>query len=492
MFSKLFVLEWKSFFRSASVGKGIAMKVFIGFLVLYFGLVFLILGMSLSGILQKNFPGEEPIHVVNRFLAVWFLGELFSRFMLQNLPVIHVKPLLVQQIRKRTLVHFVLTKSIFHWINFLSPLLFIPFTLVSMGTTAFSGGRLLAWLFMLLTMVLVLNFLNFIIQKKFADNLKALIPFIVVCAVLAALEYFGIYSSTALFGKAFDYVLIYPYLAVIPFLLLIWLYWANFRHLRDHLYLDTAVRDKSVGYGESNLAWTNRFGALAPFLQLDLRLILRNKRPRSMLMLSLVFVLYGLLFYPDPKFANSTMLVLVGIFVTGIFIINFGQFIPAWDGSYFSMLMAQDIPLRLYLESKIVLMYLSVMILTVLSIPYVYFGWHILMVNLACAVYNLGINVPVVLYFGSFNKKRIELEKGQFLNYQGTGAAQWIVGIPLIFIPMIIWGVTKAVSDQLTASVVLFVLGIIGLLLKKVIVNRIAGAYRERKHGMLEGFRQQG
>lgn len=492
MFSKLFVLEWKSFFRSASVGKGIAMKVFIGFLVLYFGLVFLVLGMSLPGILQKEFPGEEPIQVANRFLAIWFLGELFSRFMLQNLPVIHIKPLLVQQIRKRTLAHFVLTKSIFHWINFLTPVLFIPFTLMSMRNSAFSSGQLLAWLFMILSMVLVLNFLNFIIQKKFADNLRALLPFILVCAALAALEYFGIYSSTALFGQAFDYVLVYPALAIVPVLLLIWLYRANFSYLRNQLYLDTAVKDKSVSYGESDLSWTNRFGSLAPFLQLDLRLIRRNKRPRSMLMLSLVFVLYGLLFYPNPSFADSTMLVLVGIFVTGIFIINFGQFIPAWDGSYFSMLMAQDIPLKLYLESKIVLMYLSVLVLSVLSIPYVYFGWHILIVNLACAVYNLGVNVPIVIYFGSFNKKRIDLEKGQFLNYQGTGAAQWIVGLPLIVIPMIIWGVTKTVSDQLTASVVLFVLGIIGLLLKKVIMNRIAEAYRERKHGMLEGFRQQG
>ncbi len=492
MFSKLFILEWKSFFRSASVGKGIAMKVFIGFLVLYFGLVFLVLGMSLSGILQKNFPDEEPIHVVNRFLAVWFLGELFMRFMLQNLPVIHVKPLLVQQIRKSTLVNFVLTKSIFHWINFLTPVLFIPFTLVSMGNSTFSSGQLLAWLFMILAMVLMLNFLNFIIQKKFADNLKALIPLIVVCATLAGLEYFEVFSSTAVFGRVFDYVLIYPYLAVVPVLLLLYLYRANFLYLKSHLYLDTALRDESVSYRESDLSWTNRFGALAPFLQLDLRLIRRNKRPRSVLMLSLVFVLYGLFFYPNPSFADSTMLVLVGIFVTGIFIINFGQFIPAWDGSYFSMLMSQNIPLKLYLESKVVLMYLSVMILTVLSIPYVYFGWNILIINLACAVYNLGVNVPVVLYFGSFNKKRIELEKGQFLNYQGTGAAQWIVGIPLIFIPMIIWGVTKAVSDQLTASVVLFVLGITGLLLKKVIMNRIADAYRERKHGMLEGFRQQG
>lgn len=492
MFSKLFVLEWKSFFRSASVGKGIAVKVLIGFLALYFGLVFFYLGISLTGILREYFPDEEPVRIVNRYLGIWFLTELFMRFMLQNLPVLHIKPLLVQQIRKSTLVHFVLGKSVLHWMNFLSPLLFIPFTLVNMESTALSSGQLLAWLLMVLGMVLVLNFLNFILQKKFADNIKALLPFILISVILGALEYFGVYSFSDNVGKAFDAILVYPYLAGLPILLTIWLYRLNFVALKSQLYLDTALQSRSANYGGSDLSWTNRFGALAPFLQLDLRLIRRNKRPWSMLMFSIIFLFYGLLFYPNPSYSDSTLLVLVGIFVTGIFIVNFGQFIPAWDGSYFSMLMSQNIPLKLYLESKILLMYLSVLILTVLSLPYAYFGWNILIINLACAVFNLGVNIPIVLYFGSFNKKRIDLEKGQFLNYQGTGAAQWIVGIPLIGLPMIIWGVTKALSDQLTASVVLFVLGIIGLLLKKVIMNRIAEAYRERKHGMLEGFRQQG
>src|SRR5690554_5620571 len=373
MFSKLFILEWKSFFRSASVGKGIAVKILIGFLALYFGLVFFYLGISLTGILREYFPDEEPIRIVNRYLGIWFLTELFMRFMLQNLPVLHIKPLLVQQIRKSTQIHFVLGKSVLHWMNFLSPLLFIPFILVNMESTAFSRGQLLAWLVMVLGMVLVSNFLNFILQKKIADNIKALLPFILISVILGALEYFGVFSFTAYVGKLFDAILIYPYLAGLPILLTIWLYRLNYMNLKGQLYLDTALQGRSENFGSSDLSWTNRFGALAPFLQLDLRLIRRNKRPRSMLMLSLVFVLYGLLFYPNPSFADSTMLVLVGIFVTGIFIINFGQFIPAWDGSYFSMLMAQDIPLKLYLESKIVLMYLSVLVLSVLSIPYVYF-----------------------------------------------------------------------------------------------------------------------
>jgi len=106
------------------------------------------------------------------------------------------------------------------------------------------------------------------------------------------------------------------------------------------------------------------------------------------------------------------MLVFVGVFITGIFVINFGQFVPAWDSTYYSMLMTQNISMNHYLESKAILMYISVGILTVLSTPYLYFGWDILWINVSCAIYNLGVNVPLILAFGAMNKKRIDLDNG--------------------------------------------------------------------------------
>lgn len=492
MFSKLIHLERKAFFRSASLGKSIAIKVFIGFMVLYFGLIFLVLGFALPDVLRKAFPDSDPIQVINRFLVLWFLGDLFMRFMLQNLPVLEIKPLLVQRIKKSTLVHFLLSKSIFHWINLFTPIVFIPFILVTISEGTYTKTQLLSWLIMVFLWVLVLNFLNFIIQKKFAENIKGLIPFFVILAALVGLEYYGIFSSTAWLGQGFALVLVHPVLLLLPALILIFLYRANFNYLKSHLYLDTVVRDKSLAYRESDLSWTHRFGAVAPFLQLDLRLIWRNKRARSVLSLSVLFAFYGLLFYPNPSFADSSMLVFVGIFITGIFVMNFGQFIPAWDGGYYSLLMSQNIPLRLYLESKVILLYISVAILSIVSIAYAYFGWNILAINLACAIYNLGINVPLVLYFGSYSKKKIELDRGQFFNYQGTGAAQWIVSIPVILAPILIWMVANALSDQWTASVILGLIGLIGLLFKKWIMNKIEESYRSRKHVMLESFKQQG
>jgi hypothetical protein len=52
--------------------------------------------------------------------------------------------------------------------------------------------------------------------------------------------------------------------------------------------------------------------------------------------------------------------------------LNYGQFVPAWDSNYYGMMMSQNIPMKQYLNSKAVLM--SVSADFVLSTPYLYFG----------------------------------------------------------------------------------------------------------------------
>src|SRR5690606_2656729 len=105
---------------------------------------------------------------------------------------------------------------------------------------------------------------------------------------------------------------------------------------------------------------------------LDLKLIWRNKRTKSSVFIIVIGLLYGLFFYPQPHFQNIPwFFIFVGVFSTGTFLINFGQFIPAWDSGYYKLLMSQNIKYQQYLQSKFTLMALSVIILFVLGIPYV-------------------------------------------------------------------------------------------------------------------------
>lgn len=490
MFKRLFILEWNSFFRSTDLGKGIAVKILLGFLGLYFLVSFLTLGFSLHFLLKELYPNDEPIFLVNKFLLIWFCISFFIRVMFQKIPLLNIKPLLIQNIKRSSIVHYTLLKTIYSFSNWLLIAIIAPYVIITSRITDFSNAQLLGWFVAVLSTEYIINFYNLYIQKNFSTSLIKILPFLILVIVLFCLDYFKIFSVTDLFGSFYDFVLNNPILCLIPMVIVVFSYFLLFNDIKRNMYLDAYLQDERSEFKEYNLSWTNRFGELAPFLQLDLRLLWRAKRARNTIIVCLLFLAYGLFFYPNPEFKDSSMLVFVGIFISGIFIINFGQFVPAWDSSYYAMLMTQNMPIKLYLESKATLMAISVGILTILSTGYLYFGWEILWINISCAIYNLGVNIPLILWFGAMNKKRIDLDNGNYFNYQGVGAAQWLVGIPLLIIPIIIWVIFKSIAGMNVANIILILLGIIGLAFRNHLLNWIANKYIIKKYSMLAGFKE--
>jgi hypothetical protein len=423
-------------------------------------------------------------------LFYWIIGDLLMRFFLQKLPVMSVKPLLTLPIRRSTVVNFVLGKSALNFFNFLPLFAIIPFSIM-LVRDGYASSMVLTWMFTMIIIVLIINFLNFIIEAFSAETELSVLPLVLVSGTLYGLDYFEVVSFRNLVGDAIRSVAENPILIFAPLAVLGVCYWFNYKLLKDKLYLDSSLKTKVQEVKAADLSWTKRFGDIAPFMQLDLKLIWRNKRTKSMLPLVILFLFYGLIFYPQETYQNMPFFyAFIGIFVTGIFLINFGQFIPAWDSSYYKMLMSQNIKYEQYLRSKFMLMIISVVVLFVLSIPYVYFGWKILAAHFAAAIYNIGVNSHVILYGGSFNRKKIDLDKKAAFNYQGTGAVQWIIGFPLMLLPMAIFGVSNWLIGFEVACIILGILGVLGIVLHKKLMKSITQRYLNSKYKMIDAFSQ--
>lgn len=492
MFKHFINLELKAFFRSASVGKSIGLKILMGFLVIYFLLVFLVLGIALYPILEKSFPDHKPLAIVNSFVVFWLVIELIIRFFMQSLPVMNIKPLLVLPIKKQSVIHFVLLKSFTSIYNIFSLLVIIPFGVYNITNGNYNSLNMIVWMIAMYVLALTVNYSNFLIKKKFAENIVAFLPFVAIGLVFFCLDYYGFFKISNISGILLDGLVRQPVWVLVPILILVGLYFLNFQYLKSNFYLDNSLQSKVQEAKTSDLTWTKRFGDIAPFLALDLKMIWRNKRPKTVIWISLIFLAYGLLIYTNPHYKDTpAFFVVVGILMTGVFMLNFGQFVPSWDSNYYGMMMSQNIPMKQYLASKAGLMSVSVIVLAILSTPYLYFGWNVLAINLSCAVYNLGVNIPILLFAGSYNKKRIDLEKSPFMNYQGTGATQWIVGLPLMLVPALIFFAFYKLVNIESATVVIAALGIIGLFFRSFILNKIADGYTARKYATISGFKQQ-
>lgn len=472
------------------MGKSIALKILMGFFALYFMATFLILGVALYPGLKEVYPDQDPFIIVNSFIFYWILGDLMVRFFFQKLPVMSVKPLLTLPIKRSSVVNFVLGKSMFSFFNFLPLFAIIPFG-VTLLIKNYDPTSVMTWMVLMLLIAFINNFLNFIIESLSAETELSFLPIIVLIAALYGLNHFEIFNIASMLSNGIIAVTKSPFLILVPIGLLAILYVFNFKILRKKLFLDSSLKTKVQEVNASNLEWTNKFGDIAPFMQLDLKLLWRNKRPKSSVWMLGLGLMYGLFFYPQPMYQDMVWLyAFIGIFVTGIFLINFGQFIPAWDSGYYKLLMSQNIKYEQYLKSKYTLMTLSVIILFVLSIPYVFFGWKILVAHFAAAVYNIGVNTYVILLGGAFNRKKIDLNQRAAFNFQGTGAVQWIIGLPLMVLPMLIFAAAYYSFNFEVGIAVLVILGLLGIVFHQKLMAFITAKYLDSKYKMINAFSQ--
>lgn len=487
MISHFLNLEWKQFFRSASFSKSVGAKILIGFFGLYFTVIFLAMGFGGYFALKEMYPDKDPLVVVNSFLLFAIAGDLVFRYIMQKLPVMNIKPLLTLPIQKSKIVHFILAKSSVSFFNIMGLFFYIPFAIVLINK-GYDIAGVLGWLATMILLIQSANFLNFLINK---NN----VVFGVLLVILLGgylVQHFNLFDLPGFVGLGFDAIYQNPTLAIAFVVLLIALYFINYKQLRNEVYLDAIISEKTKEVNASDLSFADKLGDLAPFIKNDLRLMWRNKRTKSGVWMLLVGLGYGLIFYTQPMYAKiDAMAVLVGIFSTGTFLINFGQFIPAWDSSYYNMLMSQNFKYERYLKSKFTIMTISVVALFVLGIPYVYFGWKILAVHFAAMIYNIGVNTHVILYGGTFNRKKINLDEKAAFNFQGTGAVQWIIGLPLMILPMGMFALINWLVSFEIATITLAVLGFIGIALHKKLMASITKKYITNKYVMIHAFNQE-
>jgi hypothetical protein len=272
---------------------------------------------------------------------------------------------------------------------------------------------------------------------------------------------------------------------------MIGLYKANFNFIRKGFYLDGAISKKTKEVKTTDLTWMNRFGAVAPFLKNDIKLIGRNARPKQVLFMSFMFLFYGLIFYTQDIYKETpAFLAFASMFVTGGFLMSFGQLVPSWDSEYYKMLMSQNIPYRQYLESKWYLMVFAVALSFVLSTPYIYFGWDIFAMIAAGALFNIGLNAFITLFGGALNRVPIELnvKAKAFSNTNGFNPTQLLIAMPKILLPMILFYIPYKLISFNAGLIVLGASGVLGILLKNIFLNKIESIYQKGKYKTIAAF----
>ncbi len=487
MFKHFINLEWKSFFRSASFGTNLVLKIVMALLALYFIAVFLILGFAIYPILKEN--NLEPIATVNKFLIYYFVIDLVIRYFLQKMPVINIKPLLTLPINRNTIVNFTLGKTALSFFNWLHAFLFLPFT-ITLLLKDFPISNVIFWHFGIVALIYCNNYINVLINNK--DSF--FYPIVLIVLGFGIAQYYQYFDVTIYTSRFFNGMFHSNYYFLIPIFSLFILYYFAFNYFKSNLNLDEGLAKKYEVAKTENFTFLDKFGTLGTFLKNDIKLLKRNKRSRTTLLMSLMFIFYGLLFFSNSikAYNNPTMHVFAGIFVSGGFLFTFGQFVPSWDSSYFQLMMSQNIQYKDYLSSKWWLMVIATVISTVLASFYIYFGWHIYLLIVVGAVYNCGVNSHLVLLGGAFVKTPIDLSqaKGAFGDRQAFNIKTMLISLPKFLVPMMLYALGYFIFNANIGCLFVAIAGVLGFAFRDKMFSIIEKIYKKEKYATIAAYKQ--
>ena len=486
MYWRLLQLEFKNFIRNPQFGANLGMKILMFFGMAYFSAIFVALPFILYFFAKKKMMAD-PLIIFCKFFIYYWAFDLIIRYFLQQMPTQNIKPFLTLGIAKKKLVNYTVIKILVNFFNWGNLLFLLPFAGLLIYDGGYSVMHLMMFTFGIFAIFYFNNFLNILLNGK---NLVLYIV-VAVMASLAAFEYFKIielsYYSQRLFYSLYEYAGIF----LIPVILAVLTAYLAYQEIYKNFYLDKGLELKVAEGKTENIAFFDRYGVMGTFINNDIRLLKRSKAAKSALFASAMFLLYGLLTF-TKGYDNSFMQVFMGIFVTGGFMLMFGQRVPSWDSSYYPLMMTSNVPYKEYLRGKWSLIIIGISVSIVLSSFYLLISWDFYLTVFAAGLYNLGVNSYITLLAGAFNKKPIDLNSKSKSFGGGTNnfnMKTMLLTIPQMLLPMAVFAIIKYFLGIYPAVASLGILGIIGFMMRDKVFGYIVKVYKTQKYSTLDSFK---
>ncbi len=490
MFFRFIKLQWKTAIRAPMWQKNLVLNLVIGFFLLLTIAYLLMLGLFLDKIFEEAFPERNPFDLFNSVLLYYFLIDLLLRFLVQGLPRITVESYLHLPIRKNRIIHFMEGRTVLDVFNLIPLTVLIPvtFTIVRPEVGSVSA---FAWLLVMLMMIMANNF--FATWLKRMLGAKPLLTGGIALLILAlfGLDKLGSISLSQFSARLFGFITLHKIFIFFPLIWMITAYAIHYRFLYAHLFPDEIQKKKYIEYeaGSGN-KYLRSLGLLGSIISLELKLYWRNKRTRTIIYMLPVFILYGLMFYPQAQNHSYSFLMFIGIFMTGGMMLNYCNYAFGYESGYFDALLTKNIDFYQYIRVKYIFAVIIATVCYILTIPYLFYGFDILLVNTAMYLYNIGVLSFVLLFFATYNNKRMDLTRGGSFNYQGMSASNWLAILPAFLLPILVYIPFKALGYPVSGIAFIALLGIIGLFLSKTFIRLITANFFKRKYTMAAAFRQ--
>jgi hypothetical protein len=486
-YSLLLRHHWQSFYRHV-----VRPRWWLGFavvpLLLYIAATLVGTGRFLDRFLDFLSIETTALALVNDYLLGLLVGLLGVRFFFQRPPRLRMTPYLHLPLSRWSLVSYFQWSSLVSLHNILPLFFLVPFWLQHVLPVVSLTGAVVWGLGVLACLVLshlgTLAFRLLLDQKlRVAGALLLLLAATQIVDQLIGAGWTSLLSAQLFNGLAAGHSLPLAWLGMMGVSLAI----LTTRGLHAALRTSPRVRRRPS-------LWSRlvrfRSGLVHNLVVLELKMILRSKRPKQYAYVSVVLaVLYtGLLLSDYNVIRGPLMDAFLGLFASGAFALNYGQLMFAWESQHFDGLLSRDLSPQQLVLAKLMVLQLSCLAMFLICLPF--FLWlapRLLTLHVAFLFYNVGVTCVLMLTLAVRNQKRVSTSEGHFFNYQGFSFWHWLWLLPTVAPPaalLVGFGDAPATAITLVAT-----LGLINMLLAWPWAYVLGRQLTQRRYIMAAGFR---
>ncbi len=490
MKTQLLKHAWLEFRRSPTLTRNIVQTIFLAIIGIYFILTMIGLSLMVKSILEEAIPGQDLLLVTGGMIGYYFLMDLLMRYFLQKFPVLTVKSYLTLPFKKSSLSHYVLFRSLGSFFNWLPLFFLVPFFFkdilptypaVALNFALFSVG-----------MVLFNNFLSLWITKNMAVKNGWSGIVIIGLLLLFFLQYKGYFSLYDYLKEGVAVVLASPVLSAIPLVLTAGLYFFLHYFFKKELYLEKAQSAQNLVGSNLSIGWFDRFGDAGKLMDLELKLILRSKRARHYFMMSILMLFYPLFFVSMGEDVRESpyILLMIGLFITGMAAINHGQIILSWNSLHFDLLMSRGHRIYDIFKGKYMFLALTCLVTFVLGLPYFFYDPHIPLFAAAMLLYNLSFSLFGYLFLASYTALRIDPNAGGAFSFDGFGVAHYLIIFPIMGIPFLLYFLGDKLGGMAGGLLAIAVPSALMLVFYNTILESMVDNFKKNKYKIAAAFRK--
>ncbi len=472
--------------RLETFGRSMWSVLFVVLIGTYFAVMLGSAGFAYPQIVQDLVPERDPIRLLNRHLLTAFLGFLVARFFLQRSPTVNLQPYLHLPVRRASLVRFVQGVRIISLLNVLPLFFFVPLWIHIAQSTMLGMTGAMLWGGGILLLVLLTHYTNTLLRILLNQRVGLFLSIAgVLVGALVLDEVLGLqvlpHASTWLFDRLLTGhaapLLLLSILTVGTVLI-------SNRLLRQDL--RTPEFHKRVLWNTGgSFSGSSSISAL---ILLDLKSIVRNKRPRQMLLgMSLLTIALVLLIFSSEEMVDPLMQVFIVIYLTGLVPLTYGQLVFAWDSPHFDWLMARRLSPSTLIRARLLLLQGFCTICFLAALPFLaWFAPQLIALSFAFLFYNTGVSCVLAILAALWNRRRVILSRSTFLNHQGFSVQSYIFLFLLLIPPTVL----PILLDKPYALLVIASIGLLGLVLTPLWTCRFSYIFERRRYIMAAGFRQ--